>query len=540
MMKRISILLVSLLVAVVSFSQSITQQEVNEQLNNLPFQSFKIALPVFPAKTFSIADKGAVGDGVFKNTAVINSTIRECARAGGGRVVIPAGIYLTGAITMASNVNLHLETGAVILFSGNLNDYELVYSSGGKASLPSLINASGLENAAITGDGVINGNGDQWRPIKKEKLNEKEWKALNNKGGEFSPDAKMWFPRKGTLAAIRLKSKVKASAMTKEQWKQVSLTFRPYTMSLENSKNILIEGVTLMNSPHITSMLRGINGLVMNNVKVLNEWWYQNADGLDISRCRNVLMYNCTVNTGDDGICMKSSGRKGGKFALENIVIKDCKVFHAHGGFVIGSNTDGGMNNIYVRNLTCSLTDVGLRFKSDVTRGGKVTNIFIDKVYMTNIKDQAVFFDLTYSDKAAIPVKADDAGYLAPDFDGIHIKNIYCYGAGKACEITGIDQALNVKNVSFENLLIQSDQGFGAVKCAGVSVSNVQILAKEGPAFRLENTKDFSFINMKAAEGKTVKVEGSETSGLTMQTSEMTLSNFDFSNGAKPENVIVK
>ncbi|WP_163712037.1 glycoside hydrolase family 28 protein [Mangrovibacterium lignilyticum] len=539
-MKRLSILLALFLVASSMFAQQITQQEVNQQLKDLPFESFAITIPTFPDLTYNIADRGSIGDGVFKNTEIINNAIQECFKAGGGQVIVPPGIYLTGPITMASHVNLHLDAGSVILFSADLEDYDLVYSSSGNASMPSLISGSDLEDVAITGEGVINGNGDKWRPIKQEKRTEKQWKALKKKGGEFSADGKIWFPRKGTQAAIELKKTLKTSKMTKEEWDKVRLILRSYTLNVENTNNMLVEGITLMNSPHITNMLRGIDGLVMHDVKILNEWWYQNADGLDISRCRNVLLYNCTVNTGDDGICMKSSGKKEGQFRLENIVIKDCKVYHGHGGFVVGSNTDGGMNNIYVKNLTCSLTDIGLRFKSDVTRGGKVTNLFIEDVYMTDLLGGAISFNLNYKDNAAIPVHADESKFLAPRFDGIHFKNIYCYGAEQACIIGGVDANLNVKNVSFENVLLQTKKGFEAIESEGVSLDNVQVMAEEGPAFLLKNTTHFSFQNMKAIDGKGVLVQGEETEGLTLGKSEMNIDNFEFLDGADPKSVVVK
>lgn len=539
-MKRLNIFVALLFFTLAVSAQKITQHEVDDQLKELPFESFKIKLPTFPDRTFNIVDRGAVGDGVFKNTQIINSAIQECSEAGGGTVAVPAGIFVTGPITMASHVNLHLEAGAVILFSADLEDYPLEFSSSGKASMPSLINGSDLVDVAITGYGVINGNGDKWRPVKKEKRTEKQWKELVKSGGELSDDEKMWFPQKGTQAAIDLKKGLKESKMTRDDWEKVRLTLRSYTLNVEETKNMLVEGITLMNSPHITNMLRGIDGLVMHDVKVLNEWWYQNADGLDISRCRNVLLYNCTVNTGDDGICMKSSGKKEGEFQLENIVIKDCKVFHGHGGFVIGSNTDGGMNNIYVKNLSCSLTDIGLRFKSDVTRGGKVTNVFIEDVYLTNLIGEAISFNLDYKDNAAIPVNIDASKFLAPDFDGLHFKNIYCYGAEKAVVLGGVNSDLKVKNVTFENMLLQTRAGFEAIRSEGISLDNVTVVTEKGPAFRLENVSNFTFKNMHQSSEKLVQVNGTETSGLKIKSSGLTAENFEFAEEADPKVLEVK
>ncbi len=542
-MKRIYLSIVlSILSLSVIFGQSI-QDEVNAHLKNLPFETFSITVPTFPNKTFNIKDKGAIGNGVFKNTAIINSTIQECSKAGGGVVLVPPGIYVTGPITMASNVNLHISEGATILFSGDIEDYPLVESGSGKFRMPSLINGSGFENVAITGTGIINGNGDKWRPIKHEKRNEKQWKALDKKGGEFSADGKFWYPRRGTEAAIKLKKSLNQSDMTPAQWEEIRLTMRSYTLNVEKVKNMLVEGITMMNSPHITNMLREIDGLVMKDVKVLNEWWYQNADGLDISRCNNVLLYNCTVNTGDDGICMKSSGGEPGKALLENIVIKDCKVYHGHGGFVIGSNTDGGMNNIYVKNLTCSLTDVGLRFKSDVGRGGKVSNVFIEDVFMTDMHREAITFNLTYKDRGAITTKDfSESTAKVPAIDGIHFKNIYCYGAKEACVIGGVDKNLNIKNLTFENMIIQASQGVKAYYSEGITFDNVDIVTDAQPAFYLKNVKGFTFKNMKGVPetGAFIKVLGPETKGIVVENSPIKAAQVEMINDAPASELKIK
>ncbi len=544
-MKKISLsILLSIVASSLIFGQKSIQEEVNAHLKDLPFASFSITVPTFKDKVYNIKDAGAIGDGITKCTEAINSTIKKCSAEGGGMVLVPAGLWLTGPITMASNVNLHLEAGAIVLFSADVEDYDLVFSSSGKARMPSLINGSGLENVAITGKGIFDGNGDHWRPIKKQKRTEKEWKKLAKEGGEFSKDGKMWFPRKGTQKAIDMK-KALGSKLTKEQWEEVRFTLRSYTLNVEKTKNMLVEGITLMNSPHITNMLRGIDGLVMKDVKVLNEWWYQNADGLDISRCKNVLMYDCTVNTGDDGICMKSS--LGGKaqdpntFLLENIVIKDCKVYHGHGGFVIGSNTDGGMRNIYVKNLTCSLTDVGVRFKSDITRGGKVTDIFIEDVFMADIKEAAISFNLTYKDRAAIPADADASQYLVPDFNGINFKNIYCYGAKEAIVLGGVDKTLNVKNVSFENMILQSKKGVEAYASENITFDNVQIKNESGYPFYMKKVKNISFKNIKNVnEGVYAKILEPEVKNITIENSAIKASQIEMLNGAATSELKIK
>lgn len=542
-MKKLLSIIITCVLASNLFANQDIQKEVDAHLQNLPFKQFSIKVPTFPNRVFNIKDAGAVGDGITKCTEAINSTIKKCSEAGGGTVLVPNGLWLTAAITMQSNVNLHLEAGAIIFFSEDINDYPLVQSSANKWAIPSLINGTGLKNIAITGKGIINGNGDKWRPVKKEKMNDKQWKALI-KTGEMTADGKMWYPRKGTLKATELKKNTKSSDLkTKEDYEKIKLTMRPYTLNVEQVDGMLVEGITLQNSPHITNMLRRINGLVMKDVKALNNWWSQNADGLDISACRNVLLYDCTVNTGDDGICMKSSGTPAkGEFRLENIVIKDCKVYHGHGGFVIGSNTDGGMRNIYVKNCLFSWTDVGLRFKSDIGRGGRVENIFIEDIYMKDIAGEAILFDLTYQDKGLVrTADHNEAASKVPDMNGVSFKNIYCDGAKTAINIGG-SEMVNAKNISFENVIITAREGVKAFYSQNVTMDNVQILSSIKPIYRLNQSNGFVFKNIKDVPANEifVKAVGDKVKNIQIKDSAIKMENLELLNGANPKDVSIK
>ena len=518
------------------------QKEVDAHLKNLPFASFSIKVPSFGDKVYNIKDAGAIGDGVAINTEAINGTIKKCSEAGGGTVIIPAGLWKTGPITMMSNVNLHLQAGALVVFSADPKDNPIV-QDGKKFTIPSLINGSGLKNVAITGKGIFNGNGSEWRPIKREKLPEKQWKNITKKG-ELSPDGKIWYPVKGTMAANQKLNNADQSNMTKEQWEEVRLAIhRPYLISLKKSQNVFVEGVTFMNSPHITNMLRNIDGLVMKDVKVLNEWWFQNADGLDISACRNVLMYDCTVNTGDDGICMKSSksSASGRQFGLENIVIRDCKVYHAHGGFVIGSNTDGGMNNILVQNCDFSWSDVGLRVKSGAGRGGRVQNIYIQDIYMKDLSGNAVEFELTYEDKAVEGTAVDKKLDMVPDFDSFFFKNIYCDGAKGAIVIGGTAD-LNVKNVTFENVHIKANSGVSAFRSENITFNNVTIDTPVSPTYSLNKGVNITFKNIPQlpTSGVFAKILNPETKNIVFENVKFDKSKVEIINGANESQVKFK
>jgi polygalacturonase len=490
-----------LLITANLIAQSSIQSEVDAHLKNLPFATFAIKVPTFPDKTFTIVDAGAKGDGITKNTQAINSTIEKCSKAGGGKVVIPPGLWLTGPITMQSNVNLYLAEGAIVIFSSDLADYVLE-DRGSRVDLPNLINGSDLENVAITGKGVFNGNGQDWRPVKKEKMNEKQWKALLRKGGELSKDGNIWSPRVGAFSGDSLYAAKANATLTADEKAKIKISLRPYMLGIRKSKNVLIDGITLTNSPKFAMYLNGINGLVLRNVSAINDWWAQNADGLDISVCKNVLMYNCTVSTGDDGICMKSSHSKDGSFNKENIVIKDCKVYHGHGAFVIGSNTDGNMRNIYVKNCSFIGTKTGLRFKSGAGRGGKVTNIFCEDIFMKDIIDEAIVFEVEYEDRAVAKAGTVDAKKDAkiPDFDGISIKNVFVDGAKVALNIRANDDA-EVKNVSIENGVFKTTEGVKTVCSDGLTLNNVNIITEKSPTYRLTRSANFTLKNVDQIPG---------------------------------------
>jgi DNA sulfur modification protein DndE len=259
----------------------------------------------------------------------------------------------------------------------------------------------------------------------------------------------------------------------------------------------------------------------MDHVTIFNEWWAQNGDGIDIGASRNVVIYRCTVSAGDDGICMKSSGPSpDGEAALQNVIVAGCNVYHGHGGFVIGSNTDGGMHRIFVKDCNFIGTDIGLRFKSNMGRGGLVDSIFIQDIYMRDIAHEAVLFDTYYENMPAgyVPVrKTGPPGNLTrfpdrsdvgpsdgepgvrrdpnkpaptdktPEFRDFHMSRIYCNGAGTAISITGLPQ-MPVGRIWFDTMLISSRKGLVASQAKDIYLHGVKLITKEGEAFQPDST----------------------------------------------------
>jgi len=460
-----------------------------------PFQLPNISTPQFPDRSFKLSAYGAVSDGKTLNTAAFEKAISACSAAGGGHIIVPAGTWLTGPIRFQSNVDLHLEKGALVQFTKDHTQYPMIKASGKSTTIVTASPVYGydLKNIAITGDGIMDGAGESWRPVKKLKTTAAQWSALLASGGVTSPKGDLWWPSREAMdGEDYLKTlKNKQPAATAGDYLPARDFLRPYMVTFVNCDNVLLEGVTLRNSPKFVFCPNSCTNLTLRYVNVFNEWWAQNGDGIDISACKSVVIYKCTVSAGDDGICMKSSGgRKDatGAFNLENILIAGCTVLRAHGGFVIGSNTDGGMRNIFVTDCHFTGTDIGLRFKSNAGRGGLVKDIFVDNIVMRDIQHEAISFDTYYEDVPAGTAKTTSSAIdgKTPEFTAFHISNVDCQGAKTAIAITGLPQA-PVHDIWFENIIITADKGMQATDAAGLHFSKTKIMSAKDPVYTFNN-----------------------------------------------------
>lgn len=447
------------------------EKDISWYVSHCPFPMTTPVVPQFPAHDFLLTDYGGIPDGHTLNTMAFQHAIEACSAAGGGRVVVGTGKWLTGPIQLLSHVNLYLLADAIVQFSSDHALYPPIGGHKGGAVTPPL-SATGVEDIAITGQGSFDGAGESWRPVKKEKMTSAQWQSLLSSGGTLSPDGKIWWP-------------------SSEARDQTSL--RPVLLSLNNCHHILIAGVLLRNSPKFVFYPNHCSDLTMDGARIFNDWWAQNGDGIDISACKNVVLFHCTVNAGDDGICMKSSGARPDGPALENILIAGCTVYRAHGGFVIGSNTDGGMHDIFVRDCQFIGTDVGLRFKSNMGRGGLVNDIFISDIQMQNIVHEAVLFDTYYENIEAGAEKKDPNKAKpedkTPEFRDFHISRIVCNGAQTGIAITGLPQ-MPVSRISFDSLDIHSTKGLVATQAKDIDLHAVQWTVQEEPAVQADKTAE--------------------------------------------------
>ena len=247
----------SVLLTITSCKQSEIQEIIKSNdidiYHGIEFEMPEVKTTNFPDYEVRISDFGAVSGGLFKNTDAFAKAINNVNSKGGGRIIVPRGIWLTGPITFKSNINLHLEDGSLILFSDNFDDYPLIKTSfEGLHTVRCIspINAFEVENIAITGHGIIDGNGDAWRPVKKGKMTSGQWNKLLNSGGILSTDEKIWFPTESSKKGYESSSNFNVPDLIGDsELESVKDFLRPVMVSIVSSKRILLDGPTFQNSP---------------------------------------------------------------------------------------------------------------------------------------------------------------------------------------------------------------------------------------------------------------------------------------------------
>ena len=494
MNKIISLLLTASLLGACSTApqyQTTQQREIDALTQAASFEMPQVPVPSFPDRTYTIADFGADPTGIELATNAIQTAIDECNAAGGGTVIIPAGVYTSGPIQLKSNVRLYTEPNSLVMFSHDLDQYEIYdtwFEGIPTKRCTSPLNAFGAENIAITGHGVFNGNGEWWRPLKKNKMAPNQWKQHLKKGGVVT-EKDIWYPDSASILAQTYCVDQNVPVITDDSlWKEVKSFLRPVLVHFVGCKNILLEGVTFENSPAWNIHPMCCENLILRDLTVRNPWYSQNGDGVDVESCKNVVISRCSFDVGDDAICMKSGKNKPGRdrgIPTENVVVDDCTVYHGHGGFVIGSEMSGGARCISVRRCVFIGTDTGLRFKSTRGRGGVVEKIYIDGINMYNIEGDAVTFDLYYGIKPGAPIPP--VNEETPQFKDIYISHTTCQGAKRTMWFNGLPE-MPIKNIVVSNSLFHGKSGAIINYVDGVTFENVSLEAESGDPISQSNS----------------------------------------------------
>ena len=540
--KPIPLLHIALILMMHSFLSGAFAQNLStyDTYKNVEFKMPKVNEPVIPNNTVNLKDFGAVNGGYVLNTKAFADAIEAVSKKGGGKVIIPTGIWLTGPIILKSNIELHAQTGALIKFSTDKNLYPIIETSFEGLNTwrcISPIYGKNLVNVAFTGSGVWDGSGEAWRQVKKNKLTEEQWKKFIASGGVLNEKKDSWYPSEQYLKGSKgADQNVRHDLKTKEEFEAIHDFLRPVLVSIQNSKRVLFDGPVFQNSPAWNLHPFMIEDLIVRNITVRNPWFSQNGDGLDVESCKNVIIENSSFDVGDDAICIKSGKDKDGRdrgAACENIIVKNNIVYHGHGGVTVGSEMSGGVKNLHVSNCTFMGTDVGLRFKSTRGRGGIVENIYISDIFMTDIPSQAISFDLYYGGKSiaetlaeggnTVTTKAVPVSEETPQFKNISIKNITIKGAQQAVFLQGLPE-MNLENIEISNLIAKAEKGFSIIDANGIKINHATLDIENPTVFEIYNTKNMSLKNIafNSTSAKAISINGEACQNIELAASPKT------------------
>jgi unsaturated rhamnogalacturonyl hydrolase len=413
----------------------------------------RIKAPVFPARDFAITDFGAIAG--TDCSAAIRKAIESCNAAGGGRVVVPAGEWITGAVHLKSNVNLYLAKGSTLRFSTDPAAYLPLVQTRWEGiecmNYSPFIYAWEQENIAVTGEGTLDGaaDWDNWWGWTKKEPGKKSRSSIDvDKLGELSVQ--------GVPVAQRVFG---AGHYLRPSF------FQPY-----RCRNVMIEGVTILRSPMwvVTPVL--CTNVTVRDVKVNSHG--PNNDGCDPDSCRDVLIEGCLFDTGDDCIAIKSGRNDDGRrvgVPSENLIIRNCEMKDGHGGVVIGSEIAGGCRNVFVENckMDSPNLDRGLRFKSNARRGGLVENVYMRNVQIGRVAEAILTIDLQYQEGAK--------GEHPPTVRNVVIENVTSHSSPRVMWIAGIPKG-TIDNILFKNCTLGGIETAEVVEHAGrIVFENVTI-----------------------------------------------------------------
>jgi polygalacturonase len=409
-------------------------------------------------------DYGAKPDGSRSSTAAFRAAIQACAKAGGGTVFVPAGHYVSGAIELVSNLTLYLDSGAVIRFAANRDEYPLSESrfEGTELRAPAaMLGGRNLENVTITGRGALEADNAEWRAL----VGQPAYRtALTH-----------------VLDLMEHKEPVPGAAM-----RDAELALRPDFIRPVESKNILIEGIHILSSPMWVLHILYCENVVIRNV-IVESFPGANTDGVDIDSSRHVRISDSYFDTGDDSICIKSGKDADGlrvNRISEDIAITNCTIHRGHGAVVLGSETSGGIRNVVASNIVAQGTDRGIRIKSTRGRGGLLENIRFDNWVIEDTPYPAIEITNYYTRTPEEPVSE-----RTPVFRNFAISNVTIHGSKTAVSIEGLPE-MPVEGLRLTDVIADAQEGLRAFNAKGLELDNVRINAESGIPFLIRDSSE--------------------------------------------------
>ncbi len=439
------------------------------------FKMGNIHRPKFPDQQVVIAESDVAADG--KLTPAINDIISQLSKKGGGTVTVPSGHWYSGRITLKSNINLHLESGAVIEFSGDIDDYQPAVFTRHEGieimGAGAFIYANDAKNIALTGNGIIIGP-----PM------DSPMRALPNGNSVVENDVPYSVP-----VLERVCDGYDGRTF-----------YRPKAFSPINCKNILVEGVTFERS-----VLWNVNPIYCENVIIrgitVNSVDVPSGDGIDISSCKDVLIEYSTLSCGDDCFTLKSGRCEDGlrvNRPTENVLIRYCLANGGHGGITCGSETAGGIRNVYLHDCVFDNTRTGFRFKTRRNRGGTTENILYENVRIIDMRE-AFTWDLLgtpeYMGELARRYPPLDITPLTPTVRDITIRNFIVESTDRLLSINGIPE-IPCSNVLLENGFVKTNEIIRTLNDAdGITLRNMTIQATNN-RMKIDDSRNVLFENV--------------------------------------------
>ncbi len=430
---------------------------------------FSVAEPRFPEAVFDIREYGAAEGGDVSNTEAFRRAVADCHTAGGGRVLVPAGEWLTGPISLLGRVDLHLEKNAKILFSTDPAEYLPPVFTRWEGvecyNYSPLIYAIDAEDIAVTGEGKFLGGGEAWWGWKENQVNN-AWRVYNAE-------------HEGVPVAERVYGD--------------GHCLRPSFFQPIRCKRVLIEDAVFENGPMWTLHPVYCEDVTVRNVTVHTEG--PNTDGLNPDSCDRVMIEGCSFSTGDDCIALNSGINEDGRRVARpcrNIIVRDCVTYSGHGGMVIGSAVSGGVENVYVSGLKCIGTQRAIRLKSMRGRGGYIRNVHIGNVAAAGIPGDIVLLTMHYNTKMKPNTE------MPSEFRNIVIRDVRGDAHGAAVRIRGIPES-PLQNVRFVNLDLRGNSGLVCEDAKDLTIINSRITSSNSPAWTLNSVE-----GLRVEDGHTV------------------------------------
>lgn len=438
-----------------------------------PFEMPQLQRPMFPSLTINITDRGALE--TLPITDIVNYTIKEVYQKGGGTVLIPKGKWKSGRIILKSNVNLHLAEGAEVEFSGTIESYSppvfMRHEGIEVMGAGAFIYANGENNIAITGKGIIYGP-----PMTAE--------IRKRPNGNTVVENDI-------IAETPIEKRI-------VDGKDGRIFYKPKSIAPIYCTNVLIEGVTLERSTHWNVCPIYCENVIIRGITV-NSTQIPSGDGIDIESCKNVLIEYCTLNCGDDCFTLKAGraedGLRVGK-PTENVIIRYSLAKEGHGGITCGSETAGGIKNIYLHDCVFDGTRTGVRFKTRRTRGGGIDGIWYERIRMIRV-GEAFQWDLLgsakYMGKLSQRYPIQPITRLTPIVRNIHIRNFIIESANKIFNAHGIPE-IPCRNIWIEKGKISSLNDIGTLNdMNGFTLKDIDIICKKGNRLSILDSQNILF-----------------------------------------------